>query len=131
MCILANDPKRLLGRTAAWREKFVLGGASFYDDITITHNDTAYFSKIYETEFNAYLCATPKSKAQEQQIAFAKNEARGTDNELGGYKPMYYTHSYTSDPEKIEMSFDCTNYQHQFRIDEHNNNEPRDPILYD
>ena len=32
---------------------------------------------------------------------------------------MYYTHSYAEDPRKIEMSFDCTNYQHQFRLDNH------------
>ena len=30
---------------------------------------------------------------------------------------MYYTKSYEQDPRKIEMSFDCTNYQHQFRLD--------------
>lgn len=28
---------------------------------------------------------------------------------------MYYTKTYAEDPRKIEMSFDCTNYQHQFR----------------
>lgn len=31
---------------------------------------------------------------------------------------MYYTKSYADDPKKIEMSFDCTNYQHQFRMDQ-------------
>jgi hypothetical protein len=131
MCVLADDAKRLLGQTATWREKFVLGGASFYDDITVTHCDTSYFSKLYETHFNPQLCAKPKSKAQEQQIAFAKNEAKGVDDEPGGYRPMYYTHSYASDPRKIEMSFDCTNYQHQFRMDEDDYNKPKDHIPYD
>lgn len=28
---------------------------------------------------------------------------------------MYYIHSYDSNPNKIEIGFDCTNYQHQFR----------------
>lgn len=130
MCVLADDAKRILGRTATWREKFVLGGASFYDDITITHSDATYFNKIYETKFDPSLCAEPKSKAQEQQIAFAKNESKGADKEPGGYRPMYYTHSYASDPQKIEMSFDCTNYQHQFRMDP-NNNKPEDPISSD
>jgi hypothetical protein len=37
---------------------------------------------------------------------------------------MYYTHSYKSDPEKIEMLFDCTNYQHQFRIGHDANEAP-------
>jgi hypothetical protein len=30
---------------------------------------------------------------------------------------MYYTKTYEQDPKKTEMSFDCTNYQHQFRRD--------------
>jgi hypothetical protein len=128
MCVLADDAKRILGRTATWRERFVLGGASFYDDITITHSDTSYFNKLYETKFNPSLCAQPRSKTQEQQIAFAKNEAKGVANEAGGFRPMYYTHTYASDPQKIEMSFDCTNYQHQFRMDEHDNNKPKDPV---
>ena len=117
MCILADDAKKLLGAGATWKEKFVLGGARFYDDITVTHSDSAYFNKIYETSFKPELCAAPKSKAQEDQIAFAKNEQQGVGHEPAGFRPMYYTHSYVSNPEKIEMSFDCTNYQHQFRMD--------------
>jgi hypothetical protein len=117
MAILADDALRLLGKTASWKERFVLGGARFYDDITITHSDTKYFKKIYETQFNENLCAKPHSKAQEEQIAFSKGESRGPENEAPGFRPMYYTHSYQEDPQKIEMSFDCTNYQHQFRMD--------------
>lgn len=117
MCVLADDAKRLLGKSATWKEKFILGGARFYDDITITHSDHEYFDKIYETKFSAELCAKPKSKAQVDQIKFAKNEVKGQDGEPGGFRPMYYTHSYKSNPEKIEMSFDCSNYQHQFRMD--------------
>jgi hypothetical protein len=79
-------------------------------------------------EIQSELCAEPKTKAQEAQIRFAKNQGEGQDGEPGGFRPMYYTHSYKSDPEKIEMSFDCTNYQHQFRID-HDANEA--PIPYE
>lgn len=128
MCVLADDAKKLLGKAATWKEKLVLGGARFYDDITITHSDSDYFQKIYETRFNSELCAKPKSKAQEDRIKFAKNEAKGQDNEPGGYRPMYYTHSYEEDPQKIEMSFDCTNYQHQFRMD---HNADKAPMPYD
>lgn len=128
MCTLADDAKRLLGKTITWREKFVLGGASFFDDITITHSDSDYFQKIYETRFNPDLCAKPKSKAQEQQIDFAKEETIGEGGEPGGYRPMYYTHSYPQDMQKIEMSFDCTNYQHQFRLD-HDASKP--PVPYE
>ncbi len=127
ICVLADDAKKLLGKGATWKERFVLGGARFYDDITITHSDYEYFDKIYETKFDPELCAKPKSKAQEDQIKFAKNESKGQDGEPGGFRPMYYTHSYKSDPEKIEMSFDCTNYQHQFRMD---HNVDKAPMPY-
>lgn len=128
MCVLADDAKKLLGRTATWREKFVLGGARFFDDITITHSDSKYFQENYETHFNPELCAKPKNKQQEEQIAFAKNEQKGQDGEPAGYRPMYYTHSYPEDMKKIEMAFDCTNYQHQFRMD---HDADKAPIPYD
>lgn len=128
MCVLADDAKKLLGRTATWREKFVLGGARFFDDITITHSDSKYFQENYETHFNPELCAKPKNKQQEDQVAFAKNEKKGQDGEPSGYRPMYYTHSYPEDMQKIEMAFDCTNYQHQFRED---NDADKAPIPYD
>ena len=117
MCVLADDAKKLLGKTATWKERFVLGGAKFYDDITITHSDSNYFSNNYETHFSDSLAAKPKSKQQEEQLRFAKDESKGPDGEPGGYRPMYYTHSYKEDMTKIEMAFDCTNYQHQFRQD--------------
>ncbi|KAI9683201.1 MAG: hypothetical protein M1829_005992 [Trizodia sp. TS-e1964] len=117
LAILADDAKRLLGKGATWKENFVLGGAKFYDDITITHSDRAYFEKHYETKFDPDLCAAPKTKTQEDQIAFSKADVWGEDGEPAGYRPMYFTKSYASNPRKIEMSFDCTNYQHQFRLD--------------
>lgn len=116
MCVLADDALHILGKTATFKERFVLGGAKFFDDITITHSDHEYFQKHYETNFDPALCAEPHSKAQEDQIAFSKGERRGVDNEPSGYRPMYFTKSYVEDPTKIEMSFDCTNYQHQFRM---------------
>ncbi|PBP23866.1 flavin-containing amine oxidasedehydrogenase [Diplocarpon rosae] len=124
MCVLADDALRLLGSTISRKEKFVLGGASFYDDITITHSDSDYFKKHYETEFDPKLCASPKSKTQENMIAFAKGENDGPEGEPKGFKPMYYTKSYKEDPKKIEMSFDCSNYQHQFRSGEETSRAP-------
>ncbi|RDW89427.1 flavin-containing amine oxidasedehydrogenase-like protein [Coleophoma cylindrospora] len=128
MCVLADDALKLLGKTATFREKLVLGGAKFFDDITVTHCDTAYFQKHYETEFNPKLCAEPKSKAQEEQIAFSKGEMRGEGDEPSGFRPMYYTKTYRDDPKKIEMSFDVTNYQHQFRMD---HQAETAPLAYD
>ena len=130
MCILADDAKKLLGKAATWKEKFILGGATFFDDITITHSDADYFQRNYETHFDPSLCAEPKSDEQESMIKFAKNESRGPDGEPGGYRPMYYTHSYKEDMHKIEMAFDCTNYQHQFRQDQ-DDAEGKAPVAYE
>jgi hypothetical protein len=40
LCVLADTAKRLLGDTATWMERKVLGSAKFSDDITVTHCDT-------------------------------------------------------------------------------------------
>lgn len=110
MCTLADDALRILGKAATLRERFVLGGAKFYDDVTVTHWDNDYFDRHYETRFDADLCAAPRTAAQEDQVAFA----RGDDaSRPGGFRPMYYTKTYAQDPKRIEMSFDCSNYQHQ------------------
>jgi hypothetical protein len=105
-----------------------LAGARFYNDITTTLSDHEYLDKVYETKFNPELYAKPKTKAQEAQITFAKNQGEGQNGEPGGFRLIYYTYLSKSDPEKIQMSFDCTNYQRQFRID-HDANET--PILYE
>lgn len=110
MCVLADDALRILGRQASLRERLVLGGARFYDDVTVTHWDADYFDRHYETRFDAALCATPRKPEQKEQVVFAQ----GRDPERpGGFRPMYYTKTYAADPRKIEMSFDCSNYQHQ------------------
>lgn len=111
LCTLADESLRILGKQATWRERAVLGGAAFYDDITVTHSDTQYFETHYETRFQTELCAEPKSEAQKKQIAYAKGEHDGVQ----GFRPMYYTFSYDRDPRSIEMSFNCSNYQHQLK----------------
>ncbi|KAJ5097857.1 hypothetical protein N7532_004858 [Penicillium argentinense] len=89
-CCPADEAKKLLDRHATWREKYVLGGVKFFNDITITHFDSTYFQSIFEAQYHPSLCAQSTSKERRDQIAFAKQQA-------------------------IEMGFDCTNYQHQFR----------------
>ena len=114
LCVLADDSLRILGRQATWREKMILGGAAFYEDITVTHSDRKYFERHYETRFKPELCAEPASDDQKKQVAFAKNED-GEAGASGGFRPMYYTFSYQRDPRLIEMSFNCSNYQHQLK----------------
>lgn len=112
LCTLADESLRILGKTATWRERFVLGGASFYDDITVTHTDSSYFNEHYETHFKPELCAEPTSDVQREQIAFSNSDSSDLST---GFRPMYYTYTYESKPKLIEMSFNCSNYQHQFR----------------
>ncbi|OAA71905.1 hypothetical protein LEL_09140 [Akanthomyces lecanii RCEF 1005] len=124
-CSLADETLRILGKTATWREKFVLGGASFYDDITVTHTDSSYFNEHYETHFKPELCAEPTSDAQRKQVEFSKSNGSSPDT---GFRPMYYTYTYDSDPKLIEMSFNCSNYQHQFRQPEASSENTPKPV---
>lgn len=32
------------------------------------------------------------------------------------FRPLYFIHMYDEDPKKIEMSFDLTHYQPQFKV---------------
>ncbi|RAK85260.1 FAD/NAD(P)-binding domain-containing protein [Aspergillus costaricaensis CBS 115574] len=115
LCVPADEAKKLLGRHATWREKYVLGGVRFYDDVTVTHSDADYFNSIFETRYKSDLCGKASSEARNEQISFAKQTPRCRKDGWDGFAPMYYTHSYEQDPQKIEMGFDCSNYQHQFR----------------
>lgn len=124
LCVLADESLRILGNVATWREKLVLGGAKFYDDMTVTHSDGRYFERHYETHFKPELCATPKSEAQRRQVSMVTE----SNSELGGFQPMYFTHSYAQDPRLIEMSFNCSKYQHQFRSTSSRAKESPDPV---
>lgn len=109
LCTLADESLKILGEMSSWRERLVLRGAAFYDDVTVTHSDKDYFKKHYETEFRDELCAKPKSETQRQQVVLAN----GAEGESEGFRPMYFTYSYKRNPRLIEMSFNCSNYQHQ------------------
>ena len=111
LCTLADDALRLLGKTASARERLVLGGARFYDDVTVTHSDREYFVRHYETAFSPALCAEPRTDAERSRVAFARGDDPAAP---GGFRPMYFTKSYGgAGAGRIEMSFDCSNYQHQ------------------
>ncbi|CZT45259.1 related to flavin-containing amine oxidasedehydrogenase [Rhynchosporium secalis] len=105
LCVLADAAKRLLKPTSTFRERRVLGSAKFSDDVTVTHNDSMYMRKHYENFYND---------------SQAVNELQGVDQtvrcEAGktSFKPMYYIKEYPEDKSKLEMCFDCTNYQGQF-----------------
>ncbi|GJE95068.1 FAD/NAD(P)-binding domain-containing protein [Phanerochaete sordida] len=111
LAIDADSCLRLLGKTATFMEKRVLGNVKYLYDVTITHNDLDYMKKYYEVQYdpsrNAPTEKLPEEEREEAEKAFefaAKN-----------FRPLYYTMQYPEDKSKIEMSFDLTHYQPQFR----------------
>lgn len=101
----ADTAKQLLSSTSTFRERKVLGGATFSDDITVTHSDSAYMRKHYENFYN-----------DQQAVDNLSNVDQSVRCETGktSFKPMYYIKMYPEDKSKLEMCFDCTNYQAQF-----------------
>jgi hypothetical protein len=102
----------------------VLGGVKFYNDITITHSDSTYFQNIFEMQYGPELPAEANSETRKAQIEFAEQQPLSQKDGWLGFRPMYFTRSYQSDPGKIEMGFNCSHYQHQFRENLGENNPP-------
>lgn len=98
----ADTALKLLGHEASWMERRVLGSVEYLYDVTITHDDVDYMKRHYETAFDESLAAR---SAPDDQVRFAKEH----------FRPLYYTMQYPEDRSKIEMSFDLTHYQPQFR----------------
>ncbi|KAL3462839.1 hypothetical protein BJX64DRAFT_137042 [Aspergillus heterothallicus] len=114
----ADESLKLLGRHATWKERYVLGGVKFYDDVTITHSDADYFNSIFETRVRDELVSneiSPQNQKRKDQLAFATSASKCEANGWTGFNPMYFIHSYESEQDKMEMGFDCSAYQHQFR----------------
>ncbi|CAE6532278.1 unnamed protein product [Rhizoctonia solani] len=104
----ADAALKILGKSATWMERQVLGSVKYLYDVTITHNDLDYMNKHYETRFKDTLAAEPQTehaKDDQEAIELGKKE----------FKPLYYTKQYEDDKRKIEMSFDLTHYQPQFK----------------
>jgi len=105
LCVLADTANRLLRPTSTFLSKRILGSAKFANDITVTHSDTAYMKKHYENFFNEEQAVDKiGTTSHADSVAFAKEN----------FKPMYLIKTYPSDRSKLEMCFDCTNYQSQF-----------------
>ncbi|PGH04723.1 hypothetical protein AJ79_07002 [Helicocarpus griseus UAMH5409] len=113
LCIPGDEARHLLGSLATWKERLVLGGIKMYNHLTITHSDSSYMREQFETRFQEELCAKPRTKEEEDKIAFAK----GASDEQPGFRPMYYTRTYPEKRNKMESGFDCSNFQYQFQPD--------------
>jgi hypothetical protein len=104
----ADTAKRILEPTSSYRERKVLGSAKFSDDITVTHWDSDYMKNHYENFYDPAKAVTKLSHVDQT----ARNQMAQKS-----FKPMYYIKMYPQDRSKLEMCFDCTNYQSQFPPD--------------
>ncbi|KAJ1303778.1 hypothetical protein OPQ81_008201 [Rhizoctonia solani] len=104
----ADTALKILGKSATWMERQVLGSVKYLYDVTITHNDLEYMNKHYETSFKDSLAAEPHPE-------YAKEDQEAVELGRKEFKPLYYTKQYEDDKRKIEMSFDLTHYQPQFK----------------
>ncbi|KAF9500731.1 FAD/NAD(P)-binding domain-containing protein [Pleurotus eryngii] len=105
----ADAALKVLGKDASWMEKKVLGNVKYLWDITVTHNDLGYLEKYYRVRFSDDLPSKKRLAEGDEETKKAVEFAK--DN----FKPLYYVRSYPEDKKKIEMSFDLTNYQPQFK----------------
>ncbi|KAK2764861.1 hypothetical protein FQN54_008558 [Arachnomyces sp. PD_36] len=115
LCIFAHDALRVLDGQATRTERFVLSNERFYHDTTVVHTDYKYIQRMYESKFKPELSVTPKNQEQRERVEFGRSEPRSQEDGWSGYQPMYYMHSYGNAPGKLEISYDCTTFQHQFR----------------
>lgn len=91
-----DTAKRILGKTASWRENKVLGSAKFANDITVTHSDADYMRRHYEMVYNEeQAVSTLGGVDMTKRLEMAKKE----------FKPMYLIKMYQEDLTKLEMSF--------------------------
>ncbi|KAK3722781.1 hypothetical protein LTR37_002353 [Vermiconidia calcicola] len=105
LCTLTDTAKALLKPTITGLESRILGSAKFANDITVTHQDIDYMKKHYENFYEPDLAVSELNGVDMQsRCDFAK------DN----FKAMYLIRMYPQDLTKLEMCFDCTNYQAQF-----------------
>ncbi|KLO12863.1 FAD/NAD-binding domain-containing protein [Schizopora paradoxa] len=107
MAVDADSALQVLGGQASWKEKRILGNVKYFNDISVTHHDSEYMKKYYEMEFRESLVAESRKDdpSTQKAVSFAKDE----------FRPLYFIHMYDQDPKKIEMSFDLTHYQPQFK----------------
>lgn len=108
LCIPADQAKKVLGKTITWKEKFLLGSVKYSNDVTVTHHDHLYMEKYYTNSYD---------EDQAVEYLHGRNEKQRCLKAKQSFRPMYFIKEYSSNPRKLEMSFDCTNYQSQFPKD--------------
>ncbi|KAF2674544.1 FAD/NAD(P)-binding domain-containing protein [Microthyrium microscopicum] len=108
LCVLADTAKRILAKSASFTEKRILGSCKFSNDITVTHCDTEYIKRYYEHAFNEeQAVSTLGGTDQSDRVKFAQEN----------FKPMYLVRTNEEEASKLDLCFDCSNYQGQFPPD--------------
>ncbi|SCV67332.1 BQ2448_5978 [Microbotryum intermedium] len=129
ICTDADATLKILGQGASWMERKVLGNVKYLWDITVTHSDLDYMQKARQFNRRLVELATDSSSfhnPQHYNVTYSDDLAstsRDDDKEAqkqlkfarDHFRPLYYIRSYPSDKKKIEMSFDLTHYQPQFK----------------
>ncbi|ORX39868.1 hypothetical protein BD324DRAFT_597443 [Kockovaella imperatae] len=105
-CCLADTAKRVLGKSATWSEKRVLGNTKWSDDVTVTHNDLDYMKKYYTMDFDTSE-AVQEVGGRDDSDRYKKGQHE--------FNPMYLIKQLPDDPRKLEMCFDCSNFQYQLK----------------
>ena len=105
LAVLTDTAKRLLTPNITSLEKRILSSAKFANDITVTHQDAAYMQRHYENFYTRDLAV-----AELNGVDMRERCDWARDN----FKAMYLIRMYPQDKTKLEMCFDCTNYQAQF-----------------
>jgi len=108
MAVDADSALKILKKQSTWRERRILGNVKYFWDVSVTHWDKAYMDKYLELEYKEELVAQNRKSEYVCQTAMAYAEKE--------FRPLYFIHSYPDDPKRIEMSFDLTNYQPQFKL---------------
>jgi hypothetical protein len=105
LCTLADTARRILGKKASFLENRILGNCKFANDITVTHTDSDYIKKYYEVAYN-----------EEQAVESLSGVDQSIRCSFGRkyFKPMYLVRTQDQDQSKLDLCFDCTNYQSQF-----------------
>lgn len=106
LCVLADTAQRLLGKHARWIDNAVLGSTKWSDDITVTHNDTEYMKKWYQVDFDDKLAVSHINGRDDSDRV-----QRGSTD----FNPMYLIKNVPADARKLEMCFDCSNFQYQLK----------------
>ncbi|KAK6532537.1 hypothetical protein TWF281_006725 [Arthrobotrys megalospora] len=91
---LADTAKRILGKQATWRERFILGRKIWSDDITVTHWDSEYMEKDYTNHFDEEQVTTTSVTGRDDSARIAQGKE---------FSPMYYIKPYDQEPDKLEM----------------------------